>query len=207
MLNLAAGLAFSGFLVLAILAGHEARGAGPSRYTGRLIAYAAVVSLAAGLTGRDLWPFSAWRMMRWTSPDTVSELRLVGVDASGREYPVDYRAWQPLSLEELTSWLERVRPTLPIEAQDSAAGYLLGLANRAREAAASGHSFGVNRRFLGPLAAPTHLLHPEHWKTPSDVPTAPFTRLRVLRESWNVTRGRAADGGVTRSVELEFPRP
>ncbi|MGH7702679.1 MAG: hypothetical protein ACREMO_06270, partial [Gemmatimonadales bacterium] len=169
MLNLIAALATAGFFLLGLrlALAPESNASGLRWRADAFLLCATLVSLTAGLSGRDLWPFSSWRMMRWTSTEVVSELRLYGVDAGGVEYLIDYRAWEPLSLEELISWLDRIFPTLAPAEQDSAATYLLAVANQARERAQAGTRLGVNDRWLGPLAAPTHLLHPRHWEPPS----------------------------------------
>ncbi len=207
MLNLIAALATTAFLLLGIRVALAPEGNAPGirRRVDALLLCATLVSLTAGLSGRDLWPFSSWIMMRWTSTAVVSELRLYGVDAEGVEYPIDYRAWEPLSLEELTSWLDRVFPMLSPAEQHSAATYLLAAANQARERAQAGARLGVNDRWLGPLAAPTHLLHPRHWAPPGQAPAYPLEQLRIVRESWNVEVGRDRPGAVVRRVEYELP--
>ena len=63
--------------------------------------------------------------------------RFMCVDDSGKEYDIDYRAWRPLSLEDLTSWLNLHFFQLDPQAQDRVGKYFLDRSERAREEALS----------------------------------------------------------------------
>src|SRR5260370_36602906 len=68
------------------------------------LAYTLVVSFAAGLAQRELWPFSRWELIAGIVPDAVGERfahpRVVALDADGAEHEIDYRAWEPFSLDQ-----------------------------------------------------------------------------------------------------------
>jgi hypothetical protein len=129
----------------------------------------------------------------------------VGVDASGNEYEIDYRAWKPLSQEELDSWLRHNFYELDPAARGRAAGFLLQLSNVAREQASSAAGLAFSNRWLGPLTAPTHLLHPAIWSHAQNVPHTPFVRLRIYEESWDLEARIHAPAEITRMLAYEYP--
>jgi len=92
------------------------------------------ISFAAGITQHDLWPFSSWPVLAHTLPSGWNYSPppdINGVDSSGNEYDVDYRAWQPLALEELTSWIRLHFAHLDPAERDRAGAYLLGRGEQA----------------------------------------------------------------------------
>jgi hypothetical protein len=213
MRNAVSGLCFVGF-VLAGLALVRAQRASPDdlrarRRASALVLYALAVSLAAGLTQRDLWPFSSWSMMVAVRRPDVGEpsrpLRLVGVDADGAEHVVDARAWQPLAFEELVAWLNVKFPALAAPPRERVGRYLLERAEAARVRVRAGGAAGSFNRILGPFTAPTHILHPALWASPEDAPPKPFVRMRVYGERWNVEARRRDPALVTRALVYEYP--
>lgn len=171
-----------------------------------LLVVALAASCGAGVSQWELWPFSAWPLMAMSQPPVVTHTRLVAADATGAEHAVDYRAWQPLSFDELVPWIDQEFPRLTPRQQDDAAAYLLTKAEEARARALAGGSPGDLDRWLGPLAATYFLQHPKPWSDPANVPDRPFTRLRIYRESWNLEE-RAAGGPLTsRTLVYEYPR-
>ena len=165
------------------------------------------VSFAAGLTQHDLWPFSSWPVLAHTLPtgwNYSPPPHIMGVDSSGKEYDIDYRAWQPLALEELTSWIRLHFAHLDPAEQDRAGAYLLGRANRAREQALSPAGLPYPNRWFGPLTAPTHMLHPAIWSHPENVPRNPFVELRIYGETWNLEERRRDQKKVTRVLIFDY---
>ena len=207
MVNLLALLSFAGLLLAttAVLVGTRARVGAPARQRAvtLFLLYTCGVSMMAGLSQRDLWPFSSWALMVGAAPTDIGDdpqnLLLLGVDAKGQEHPIDYRAWQPLGVEELHAWLRIRFVKLPPDARDRVAGYLLGLAAAGRVAVERGRSPGYFARFLGPFTAPTHQLHPAIWNRPEEAPASPFVGLRIYREYWNL-EARRRDGTQIRRV-------
>jgi hypothetical protein len=166
------------------------------------------VSFMSGLSTRDMWPFSSWKMMTGLVPPatrTLPTLNIVGVDASGNEYEIDYRAWKPLSPEELDSWLRHNFYELDLAARNRATSFLLQLSNAAREQAISTDGLAFLNRWLGPLTAPTHLLHPAIWSHAQNVPHSRFVRLRIYEESWDLEARRYAPATITRVLAYEYP--
>jgi len=146
------------------------------------------ISFGAGLTQHNLWPFSSWPVLAYPGPASgnYSALpRIMGVDVDGNEYDIDYRAWQPLELEELLSWIRLHFVRLDPAARDRVGAYLLGRSNLAREQASSSAGLPYPNRWFGPLTAPTHMLHPAIWSRPQSVPHKSFTELRIYEETWN----------------------
>lgn len=209
MLNVVSALAFLGFLAgLARVRRVESRGERPRRAAvGVLLLYSLGVSFGAGLTQRDAWPFARWPMAAGLADPRGENTRLLAVDARGREWPVDYRAWQPLGFDELNPWMHRSFPQLPSQGRDRVARYLLSLAERARLRARAGGTVGYFERYLGPLTAPYFDLHPRSWASGAGTPPEPFVALRVYRESWDHEERLRNPRSVARELLHEFPRP
>lgn len=178
---------------------------------GRQLFIALVVGLTlfAGVTQRDLWPFSAWALMTGaptpTRGEKIPHLRFAAVDGFGREYPVDYRAVEPFAVEELMAWLRAYFLTLPAASQDSAASFLLGRIELARLRVGEGRSPGTSGRWLGPLRAPFHQLHPAQWPDAASVPATPFVGLRLYGESWTLEERAQDSTRVTRRLLYQYP--
>lgn len=168
------------------------------------------VSFAAGLSQHDLWPFSSWPVLAHRVPsgwNYPSPPHIRGVDSSGKEYDIDYRAWQPLALEELTSWIRLHFAHLEPAERDSAGAYLLGRANCAREQAFSPAGLPYPNRWFGPLTAPTHMLHPAIWSHAENVPRNSFVALRIYGETWNLEERRRDQQKVTRVLIFDYRQP
>jgi hypothetical protein len=170
---------------------------------------ALLVSFTSGLTQHDMWPFSSWKMMTGLTPPatrTLPTLNIVAVNARGNEYDIDYRAWKPLSPEELDSWLRHNFYELDPADRDRVARYLLQISDGARENALSSTGLAFTNQWLGPLTAPTHLLHPAIWSHAENVPTTPFVGLRIYEESWDLQARRFPAAMITRVLAYEYPR-
>jgi hypothetical protein len=138
-------------------------------------------------------------------PAVVTQPRLVAVDARGVERMVDYRAWWPLSFDELTAWMDHASlQLLPAERNRAARG-LLTMAEAARQSARRGDGVGHFDRFLGPATAPFFLLHPALWSRPDDVPPDSLVGLRFYEETWNVDERAAGAGPVSRILVYSYP--
>jgi len=194
--NVLAPLAFAAFVLLGLLARR-----GP-RWTQAFLLCAVLVSSAPGLLQLDAWPFAAWPLVAGTAPARARFPRLVAVDATGAEHEIDYRAWQPLSVDELYAWLDLRFPTLPPGDRHEAAAWLLRRAEAGRGAARTGATIGTGN-WLGPLAAPSFQLHPALWRTPEDAPSQPFVGLRLYRESWTVGERLRTDAAPERRLRFE----
>jgi hypothetical protein len=165
------------------------------------------ISFGAGLTQHDLWPFSSWPVLAHRLPTGWSYSappHIVGVDLSGKEHEIDYRAWQPMALEELTSWIRLHFAHLDPAERDRAGAYLLRRANRGREQALSPAGLPYPNRWFGRLTAPTHMLHPAIWSHPENVPRNPFVELRIYGETWNVEERRRDQQKVTRVLIFDY---
>jgi hypothetical protein len=211
VLDLLAGLTFAGLLVVAAFAVRRpGRDPHARRRAGLLILYVIGASCTAGLSQRELWPFSAWTLMAGAAPDRLgapplpASVRAVAVDVTGREYPVDYRAWQPLTLEEIGTWWHRVLPALAADERRRAGAWMLERVNRARATVRAGGQPGYFHRFLGPLTAPTHSLHRATWTTPVSVPAEPFVAIRLYRASYELEARRRDPTRVRYDQVFEF---
>jgi hypothetical protein len=200
---------FAGFVIGAlVLCGHRrlslATGQRKTRVSLFLI-YTLGASFGAGLAQHDIWPFVAWPLVAARLPAVVSEPRIVAVDASGSEHDIDYRAWWPLSFDELTGWMNQDFTGLPPATQDRVARWLVAKADSARIVARRGEAVGHYGRFLGPFAAPLFLLHPKIWSDSTHVPSEQFVGLRFYQESWNLETHAAGSTAVRRRLVYQFP--
>ena len=120
MLNVIAGLCFAAFLLAAISLRATERRAQPSSRKRQVSAFVALflaLSFASGLSQRDLWPFAHWPIVSLVVRPYILIPKLVGVDADGREHDLDFRALQPLGLDELSPWLLYNFTRLPEDGQ------------------------------------------------------------------------------------------
>jgi hypothetical protein len=208
---LAGGAVFIVFVAGAILAAHAVRGGGPSRFRISLfILYSLGISAAAGFTRRPLFPFHHWPLLAGVLQDTVYFTRLVAVDVAGREQEIDFRAWEPMTGEDVAAWAHLPSGYFALDASGrrQVARYMLDHVEAARRRALAGHRFGTHRRLLGPLALPTFVLYRPVWTDPGPVPPEPFVGLRWIVYAWRpLGPGRDANF-VARTVRYEFrPAP
>jgi hypothetical protein len=158
------------------------------RRTVRLIAYVAGVSLLAGLTQKDAWPFTSHTIAvgRARADAPVCLIELSGVDAGGREWGLDPYSWMPVYESVLHYWLQRNLSRLAPPERDAVLSFLLARAEASRERLSTGRAIGP-QRWLGPLGAPYWLLLPRPAASPERL-----TALRVYQACW-VPRERYAD--------------
>jgi hypothetical protein len=201
MLNVIAGLGFAAFLLAALALRATERRSTPEARRRRVSAFVLlflVLSFTSGLSQRDLWPFAHWPIVSLVARPYIVIPKLVGVDVQGGEHDLDFRALQPLGLDELSPWLLFNFTRLPEDGQRRAAAFLLERAERSRRRAAEGGRVGDFDRYLGPFTAPYFLLHPHRWTSPQRTPPQPFVRLRIYHLTWE--RG---SGIVARDLEYE----
>ena len=210
--NIASAICFVVFVVSGLVVSVSGRflaSAAKRRLTNAFLLLALIVSLLPGLTQRNMWPFASWPVLAMPMPAATRDLptpRIVGVDVDGREYDIDYRAWQPLSFEELISWLNFDFFRLEPAAQDRVGRYLLECSNRAREQALGADGLAYPNRWLGAFTAPTHMLHPAIWSHRGNVPRHSFVGIKIYEESWDLEARRLDPTKVTRVLAYEYPR-
>jgi hypothetical protein len=168
--------------------------------------YTTLVVAAIGTLQFDLWPFSAWPLVAAVAGPKTQLARMVAVGVSGREYDIDYRVWQPLIVEELLGWGTGRLRVLPPDAREDAGRYLLAAVERGAGEVRAGRPAGHLDRWLGPLAAPSFLLHPRIWNTPRDVPPEPLIGLRLYNESWDIEARARGDMAIERTLLYEYSR-
>jgi len=211
--NIASAIGFLVFVVFGLVVSVSGRflaSAAKHRLTNAFLLLALIISLVPGLTQHNMWPFSSWPVLAMPMRSATRDFptpRIIGVDVDGQEYDIDYRAWQPLSLEELISWLNFHFFRLEPAAQDRVGRYLLDRSNRAREQALSPAGLAYPNRWLGPFTAPTHMLHPAIWSRRGNVPQTSFVTIRIYEESWDLEARRHDPAKVTRVLAYEYPHP
>jgi hypothetical protein len=187
-------LAFAGFITLALLVKRGER-PGTSLPLTALIVYAIAVSNFVGFSGRDMWPFAAWRYVRYAVGDRGEFLRLVGVDGDGKEQPLDTRTFEPLEFATMMGDLQLAIGEGRSAHVNELLRFLLTLAQAGVADAHAGKPVGRFRRLLGPLAAPVFQVLVTPWYDPAKVPN----RIDELRAYW--IHWRIADG--TARVETQ----
>lgn len=196
-------LVFAAFVGLGVAAARS----GQRRSVDRLLAFVLVVSSAVGLTQVEAWPFTNWALVHHLAPRRFVSWQLEGIDQDGRTWPVDARVLQPMAPEEFGAWmLGRVRALTP-EGRQRLGAFLLRRAEAGRRALRAGQDVGVNERLLGAWAAPFHFQQKRVWRSPADVPPAPFAALQLTLLQWDVEERALDESRVTRSVVLRHPEP
>jgi hypothetical protein len=207
MLNVAGAIVFAGFLAAAAAAALAPAGDARRRAASRFVLYVVLVSLAAALFQRDLWPFARWPMAGGLADAWAETTRVRAVDTDGAEHDIDARAFEPLEADELIPWLHRSFDRLSRAQQDAVASHLLALAEAARTRARAGGEPGRFARPLGPLSAPGFNLRPRPWSDRLRMPARAFARLRIYRERWNQEERRRDPARVERRLVFEYPAP
>ncbi len=198
------GLPFKVFLLVGLLAAWRQRRR--STATAALHAFLALGVLGCVvpiITQRDNWPFSAWPLVAALAPDSITQERLVAMDAAGREHEIDHRAWYPIDFGELVGWLRGPFQDLSEAERAAAFAHLLDKAERARLRALARGLGG--RGLLGPFETPPFVLHRRRWTEPARTPPTSFAALRLYRETWGPEQ-RARDGRVLRRLVYEHSR-
>ena len=210
--HMVAAAAFAGFVAASLILMVTTRRGSTvdrQRFVSAFILYVLAVTFTAGLTHRDLWPFSAWPMMTVPPPEEVGPALpfswLYAVAEDGTEYPIDPRALDPLSMAELLTWIDYRLPEISEAQQRRVGEFLLDKANEGRVAVLEGRRPGYLWRIVGPFGAPRHLLFGPRWTRPQDVPVRPFAAIRWYTEAWNIDRRLIEPEAVTRTLGFEYP--
>jgi hypothetical protein len=139
------------------------------------------LSLAAGLLRQDAWPFTRYAMWMYAPPGTESsEVVVRGIDAGGREVPIDPFAFSPLFPTALGAWVERAMPALTPSEREEAMAFLLARAEESRRREAAGLGSG-SARWLGGLGAP-----PDWGLYRRAHVDRPYRGLRIYRARWTL---------------------
>ena len=190
-----------------LIAARGSRGPAARRRTDALIAYVLAVTALVGLVQQESWPFTQWSLVSGTPARHMTSLEVEGLDASGRGYVVDLRVVQPLSPEELASWLKANERRLGPRGEQSLGRFLLGRAEEGRRRLLDHRRVAPNQWLLGPADAPYHFHDAKTWTSTAQVPDAAFTGLRAWFLEWDVDERYADEGKVTRRLLFEYPRP
>ena len=149
----------------------------------QLASYIIATHLVIGLTQKDAWPITNYRLMHGLAPPTgeLSLFGLYGVDANGREWRIDPYAWRSISHWHLHFWLwlNFVGHPQPEQEQQRAMAWLFGMAEAQRAQLASGHR---SISPLGPFSAPEWWLY----ERKTAVPAEPYRALRLYLEGFTV---------------------
>jgi len=178
-------LVFAGFITLTLLvrSGDAPRTSNPLRM---LIGYVVVLTIYVGWTGRDLWPFAAWRYVSYAVGDNGTFVRLVGADDDGREYELDTRTFEPLEFAAVLGDLDYNLDQMSKQRRTELLDYLLQMAQNGLARARAGAPVGVFSRFLGPLAAPVFHVPITPWTDRDNLPPQ-LAELRLYRVYWRAS--------------------
>jgi hypothetical protein len=195
------------FVVFVVLGLFVARGAsrpGGRRRVDALLAYVLAVTGLVGLVQKESWPFTQWALVSGLGPSRIRSLHVDALDATGRAYPVDLRVVQPLSPEELASWLYAYRSRLGSAGEQALARFLLERAEQGRQRLLRGERVAPNQWLLGPLAAPYHFRDARTWSSADQVPRTPFVGLEAYFVEWDVEERLRDPGRTSRSPLFEL---
>lgn len=210
MKHILAGLIFFGFVIVGLI--FARRGSldlsecKRKRGVNFFLVYLLGASFAAGILQKNAWPFADWPLIARAIPQKISQYRIVVMDSTGREYDVDYRAWEPLIYRDFAQWFVVKFPKLEPAVQEQAAGQMLEGLEAARVRARNGERIGTVRRILGPLSAPYFLLHPKIWSEPDSVPAYPLAGLRTYFYEWDLIQRADDPTRFTRTLYYEYRR-
>lgn len=154
-----------------------------------LVAFVIAACLAAGISGRDLWPFASWRYVRYAVAESGSFQRVLAIDDSGGEHVLDPAAFEPLELAELQGYLFYHLGNLPASQRSELLRYMLERSRAGLERRRRGETVGTFARFLGPMAAPTFHADASPWAGDAALPRR-IDALRVYRVYWRLVNGR-----------------
>ncbi len=193
-------------MALGLLAARAGRLPGARRRTDALIGYMLAVTTVVGLVQQESWPFTTWSLVSGTPARYMTSLEVEGLDASGRGYVVDLRVVQPLSPEELASWLKANEGRLGAAGRESLGRFLLQRAEDGRRRFLEQGRVAPNQWLLGPADAPYHFHDAKTWRSAAQVPASPFTGLRAWFLEWDIDERYADDRRVTRRLLFEYAR-
>ncbi|HSP16204.1 MAG TPA: hypothetical protein VLV78_15765 [Thermoanaerobaculia bacterium] len=193
---------FAGFVAIGLLAMWNA-GRLHKTLVRVLIAYVIAVSLAVGFTQIEAWPFTHWALVHTLRDPAMDRWDLVGVDATGRDFLIDPRVFEPFAFEEFHTWLRIYFFKLDADGRQKVAGFMIRRAEAARRRFMATGRVGAIDRILGPLTAPRHFCRARVWRTPADLPRTPFVRLKILLTSWNIEEAEARPSAVKHEVLFE----
>lgn len=165
-----------------------------------LAIYVLLVHAALVMTGRDAWPFTTYPLIQKTSNGTVvyQKFTFVGVDAAGREWPLDPDSFSPVAPAVMMQWCLGIRPQLSSEQQLRAGAFLLRKAENRRQRQLSGEA-SPDGRFLGPLYAPDWWVY----SRPAATSPTPFVGLRMYREDFRPRDRFAGKPDVARTLIMD----
>jgi hypothetical protein len=193
-------------VALGLLAAWGSRRPGARRRTDLLIGYVLAVTTVVGLVQQESWPFTQWSLVSGTPARHMTSLEVEGLDASGRGYVIDLRVLQPLSPEELASWLKANEKRLGTRGEESLGRFLLERAEEGRRRLRDGRRVAPNQWLLGPADAPYHFHDAKTWRSAAQVPVSPFTGLRAWFLEWEVEERYVDESRVRRRLLFEYPR-
>jgi hypothetical protein len=172
------GLAFAGFVVLALFVRPGATARSPA--VAVLILYAVGVSSYAGFSLNDLWPFASWHYVAYRVGEEGVLYRLVAVDSKGAESELDTRAFEPLEFASTIGAVSLAEGTGQSEHAREQLAFLLKLSQHTLEEAKAGRTIGTFSRFLGSFSAPVFQVRYQPWSDPAKRPD----RIVSLRGFW-----------------------
>lgn len=172
-----------------------------------LIGYVLLVFAVVAATGRDDWPFSAYRLYakHYDPTDVYSRIETRVVDDAGREWPFDPYAGSPLPHIIVSMVLDGRLRSVDDAGRDRIAAFLLARAEAVRERRADGRR-ASGEGWLGALSAPPGILPWLYDRAPAAGLTRPYRTIRFYRAHW---RGVDRWQGRPRELTLlyEYPRP
>ena len=193
-------LPFLGFLILGLRLATCSEPSRREQARAAFLAYTLSVSLIAGLTHREIWPFSSFRIFAKYNPPGAVRTRLVlnAVDMREVECEIDVRFSSPMIGPSLEGWLEGPFERLAQPARDQAFAFLLAKAESSLSNPPP--ASGVARAVAAPVHFALYTLGPPR----GPVCAPPLRALRLYRESWRSEERFVDPGSFERVLLHEF---
>ena len=195
------------FVALGLLAARAGSRPDARRRANLLIGYVLAVTAVVGLVQQESWPFTTWSLVSGTPARHMTSLEVEGLDARGRGWVVDLRVVQPLSPEELASWLKANEARLGPSGRESLGRFLLQRAEEGRQRFLDRGRVAPNQWLLGPADAPYHFHDAKTWRSTAQLPGSPFTAVRAYFLEWDIDERYEDDRRVTRRLLFEYKPP
>jgi hypothetical protein len=167
-----------------------------------LAGYVFFIHLAIGITQKDAWPITNYRLLHGIAAPAAEmwRYRFNGVDSNGHEWPIDPYAWRgAISDWHLQFSVYGTFEKLPYTRQQEALAWLYKLAELERARLAKGDQ-SVSP--LGSLSAPAWYLFPRELSVPQE----PYRGLRLYKETFLVRDAMTAARRGERAGDYKFPR-
>jgi hypothetical protein len=161
-----------------------------------------------GLPWSDsIMPFRSYSLYSTGAPKSVSHAEIVMVDTGGREYPVDFRVWQPFIPRVFNGllWGAFREPRPEGEAEQLARVLLSRTRVALKQHRERGEFRGFDAYLLGSLSMPQHQTPARCWERGAALPPpSGITMVRIYRIDFDSAERARDPSSYKRTLLFEF---